>query len=560
MQGIRRANIALGERVAVIGCGALGMLAVQMLRVAGCRVFATDLDGKRLLQARELGAEITANPTDEDIVKRAIHWSEGNGVDAALVYASTSSAEPVSQAFRMSRRKGRVVLVGVTGGEYRREEMYAKELDFLISTSYGPGRYDDAYELHGHDYPFGYVRWTEKRNMEAYLNLIADGSVRVSPLIGVREPIERAAHAYEALNSNQKPLLSVLEYGEPESEPEASTPTASPHSSDWLAPGQREPFHFALVGVGSFVREMHVPHLKAMGNKVAVPWSCSRTGTRARAGAALFRGCRPSTDYDEVLGDSSVHAILIGTRHDTHADLSKRALRAGKAVFVEKPMCLSPGEFDMVKEAVENSGAPFMVGYNRRFSPFAEIIRRETSDRLHPLLIHYTMNAGYLPREHWSQGPEGGGRLLGEACHIIDLFRSLVGHPVKEISCSPLRSGNEAAFPTDNFVLNLGYEDGSVANLVYTALGHSGVAKERMEVFFDEKVFILNDYLSMEGHGMSKGNLALKRQDKGHARELEVFRSTAISGERFPIPWEELVETWQVSWQADQICRKGEGR
>jgi predicted dehydrogenase len=267
---------------------------------------------------------------------------------------------------------------------------------------------------------------------------------------------------------------------------------------------------------------------------------------------------QPTTDYDAVLADSAVNAVLIGTRHNTHADLAVKALNAGKAVFVEKPMCLTPSEFGEIQAAVEQGDTPFMVGYNRRFSPFAEIVRREVSGRVHPLMIHYTMNAGYLPSTHWTQGPEGGGRLLGEACHIIDLFRSLVGQPVKDIFCSPLRSGNAAALPTDNFTLSLTYADGSVATLLYTALGHKRVPKERMEIYFDEKAFILDDYLSMQAHGIPGGGLNLKQQDKGHAAELAAFHRAAITGERFPIPWEELVETWKVSWQADQTCRFGE--
>jgi predicted dehydrogenase/threonine dehydrogenase-like Zn-dependent dehydrogenase len=558
MQGVRRANVALGERVAVIGCGALGMLAVQLLRAAGCRVFATDLDDSRLEMARRMGADATANPANEDIVKLATHWSEGRGVDAVLVFAATSSGEPVSQAFRMSRRKGRVVLVGVAGGEYKREDMYAKELDFLISTSYGPGRYDDDYELHGRDYPFGYVRWTENRNMAAYLDLVARGTVDVRSLIGVREPLSNAPAAYAQLKAPSRPLLAVLECGGDASEAVvgAVEPGDKPLSI-WTTPAPGQSLAIALVGAGSFVQGMHVPLLNKISDKVAIRWSCARTGLSARKCAALIPDCRATTRYDEVLMDPAVHAVLIGTRHDTHAELAIRALDAGKGVFLEKPMCLTPLEFESLTAAVARSGAPFMVGYNRRFSPFAVRIRREAAQRVHPLMIHYTMNAGYLPREHWTQGPEGGGRLLGEACHIIDLFRSLVGHPVMDVSCSPLRSTNAAALPTDNFALTLTYEDGSVATLVYTALGHRAVPKERMEVFFDEKAFILNDYLVMEAHGVPKAGLALKQVDKGHAEELAAFHAAAVGGDRFPIPWDELIETWQVSWQADSICRGG---
>lgn len=559
MQGVRRAEISLGERVAVIGCGPLGLLALQMLRASGCRVFATDIDERRLAMARDFGAEATGNPSTEDVVTRVNHWSGGLGVDAAIVFTATQSGEPVSQAFQMCRRKGRVVLVGIAGGEYKRDDMYAKELDFVISTSYGPGRYDEDYELRGKDYPYAYVRWTEKRNMESYLELIRQGLVQVKPLIEITESLENAPAAYEKLKSPERPLLAVLISPESISLHQQPTEHATTIESTWKAPHSGKPLSIALVGAGSFVQSVLIPGLKAMGDKVVVPWSCSRTGTSARASAALVPDCKPVTDYSEVLADSAVHAVLIGTRHNSHADLAIQALKAGKGVFVEKPMCLMPEEFDALAEAVDDGDAPYMVGYNRRFSPFAEKIRRETSQRIHPLMIQYTMNAGYLPREHWTQGPEGGGRLLGEACHIIDLFRSLVGQPVKEVSCSPLRSPNPAALPNDNFVLTLSYQDGSIATLVYTSQGNRAVPKERMEVYFDEKTFILNDYLTLEAHGIPKAALTLKERDKGHAAELVAFQKACTNGERFPIPWQELVETWQISWQADQICRMGGG-
>ena len=564
MQGVRRAGVSLGERVAVIGCGPLGLLAIQMLKAAGCKVFASDLDAGRLEIASQLRADSTANPANEDIVKRATHWSDGRGVDAVLVFAATSSSEPLSQAFRMCRRKGRVVLAGVAGSEYKREDMYAKELDFVISTSYGPGRYDEDYELNGRDYPFGYVRWTENRNMAAYLDLLASGTVDVTSLITVKERLEDAAEAYERLKAPDRPLLAVLECGSSNNGCSGENPPASAGSpvvevtGRWQAPAAGQPLGIALIGAGSFVQGMHVPLLKAMTGKVSIPWSCSRTGLSARNSASMIPGCKATTRYAEVLEDPAVHAVLIGTRHDTHAALAIQALQAGKAVFLEKPMCLTAEEREALRAAVEASDAPFMVGYNRRFSPFAEKIRRESAKRIHPLMIQYTMNAGYLPGEHWTQGPEGGGRLLGEACHIIDLFRSIVGHPVREISCTPLRSKNPAAFATDNFSLTISYVDGSVATLIYTALGHKDVAKERMQVFFDEKTFLLEDYLTLKAHGSKNAGMELKIQDKGHGAELAAFAAAACGGERFPIPWEELLETWEISHHADRICRSGD--
>lgn len=558
MQGVRRAGISLGERVAVIGCGAIGMLAIQMLKAAGCRVIVTDLDDSRLAMAKDLGAEVAVNPASENLVKYSNHWSEGRGVDAALVFAATSSSEPVSQAFQMCRRKGRVVLVGVAGNEYKRADMYQKELDFVISTSYGPGRYDDNYELRGEDYPYGYVRWTENRNMASYLSLIASGQVNVDPLIGVKESLENAPAAYAKLKSPERPMLAVLECVAEKGAEFTEDKTAHTIAAEWSKPEQDKPLQMALVGAGSFVQAMHVPILKNMGDKVNVPWSCARTGASARTSAALLQGCKETVDYDQVLADPAVHTVLIGTRHNTHADLTVRALNAGKGVFVEKPMCLTAEEFSEVKMAVEQSKAPFMVGYNRRFSPFAKKMKSAVEGRVHPLMIHYTMNAGYIPADHWTQTEEGGGRLMGEACHIVDLFCSLVGHPVVSISCHPLRSSNAAALPTDNFSLTLDYEDGSVATLLYTALGNKGLSKESMQLFVDEKVFVNDDYLSLQVHGLPKMSATLKSQDKGHADELAAFCHAAKAGERFPIPWNELEETWEVCYKADQLCRVGE--
>lgn len=561
MQGVRRAEVSLGDKVAVIGCGAIGMLAVQMLNAAGCRVFVTDLDPERLKLAKELGADYCANPKDEDVAQLATQWSDGHGVDVAMVFAATQSSEPVSQGFRMCRRKGRVVLVGVAGGEYKRDEMYQKELDFLISTSYGPGRYDDDYELRGRDYPYGYVRWTEKRNMQAYLDLIARKSVDVNRLITVRGSLENAAVVFEKLKSGSSHLLAVLEPergGESEikEEPKSLTKVSAPLAFDWTQ--AQEKLSMAIAGAGAFVQGMHLPTLRTMEDRIKVSWICSRTGVSARSSAKDISGCQMTTNYEEILKDKSVHVVMIGTRHNSHADLSLRALRSGKGIFVEKPMCLTSDEYEELCHAVEESDAPYMVGYNRRYAPLIQRVISDLGQRIHPLMIQYTMNAGYLPPEHWTQGEEGGGRLLGEACHIIDLFRSLVGCPVKELSCQPLQSHSDALSVGDNFSLTLRYEDGSVANLIYTALGNKGFSKETMKVFCDEKIWDLDDYHTLTIYGLKKEVITLKKQDKGHTAELEAFQRAIASKKRFTIPWEELKEVWEVSYQADRLCRVGE--
>ena len=554
MQGVRRAEVSLGECVAVIGCGALGMLALQMLKASGCRVLVADLDPRRLDTARNLGADAVANPREEDVVARATHWSGGHGVDAVLVMASTSSSEPLSQAFQMCRRKGRVVLVGIAGTEYKRSDMYQKELDFRISTSYGPGRYDDHYELDGHDYPYGYVRWTEKRNMEAYLQLIACGAVKVSPMIEIRRPLAAVDEAYAALDSPAKPLMAILEYSQ-----DADTLAKPPIQSGSIRASGVEGSRIsrlAVIGGGSFFNQMHLPILKAMPGAFEVTHACSRTGASARQVAARVPGCRDTTNPKDLFDATDVDAVLIATRHDTHGRLAAEAIRAGKSVMLEKPMCLTPDEFHEIEAALQTATGAFMVGYNRRYSPFAQAIQQATAGRSNPLMLQYIMNAGHLPAGHWTHGPEGGGRLMGEACHLVDLFRFLVGHPVVSVSCEPLRSKADAQ-PTDNFSLTLGYGDGSVANLIYTAQGPRTWPKEHLKVFWDEKAAMVHDYLTMEGHGMKGLNQQLKDQDKGHRREWEVFHQALRAGNRFPIPWDELSETWRVCHVADSLCRKG---
>lgn len=553
MQGVRRANVSLGEKVAVIGCGALGILAVQMLKAAGCAVVATDLDASRLQIAKELGADLCLNPREDDAVALATHWSGGHGVDAVLVFAATQSSEPVSQAFQMSRRKGRVILVGVAGGEYKRDEMYQKELDFLISTSYGPGRYDDNYELRGQDYPYGYVRWTEKRNMQAYLDLIAGGKLAVSGLIGTRSSLENAAEAYAKLKEGSGGFLAVLEPQGGELISEMAAASGEGEVQKYKAPKNGEKLSVAVVGAGAFVQGTHLPNLAAMSERVEVSWICSRTGPSARNAAGDLEGVQLTTHYDEVLADPGVHVILVGTRHNTHAEFAIRALRAGKGVFLEKPMCLTSEEYQEICQLVEESSAPFMVGYNRRFAPQVELIRSQLQNRVHPVMIQYVMNAGYLPKDHWTQGEEGGGRLMGEGCHLVDVIRSLVGSPVSEISCHAIRSANEALVKDDNFSLNLQYEDGSVANLIYTSQGNRSYPKETMRVFCDEKTWVLEDYLDLDVFGGPKGS-HLKVRDKGHAKELERFVAAAFLGERFAIPWDEQREVWETCYQALQLC------
>ncbi len=555
LQGVRRAGVGLGEIVGVMGCGAIGLLTVQLLKAAGCRVIAFDLDAHRLALARELGADLAADAGDEDLVNLGLRFSEGRGLDAVVLTLTTPSNEPLLQAFRMSRRRGRVVLVGVVGKEFNRDEMYAKELDFVISTSYGPGRYDEGYERWGVDYPYEYVRWAERRNMQSYLELVAAGKVRLSPLLGAAFPVEQAVAAYAAFMRPDRPVLVTLSYGDAaeRSESVAAGPVDFPATGVWHRPATDEPVTLAILGAGQFVRGVHAPILAACRG-VAVRHAIARTGISAREASSLFPGCLPGTDWRVALADPCVHAVLIGTRHDTHAALATAALQANKAVFLEKPLCLCPAECSTIRKAVAATQAPFLVGYNRRFAPDCVEIKRLTDARISPLMIHYTMNAGALPPAHWLYTSEGGGRIVGEACHIFDLFRFLVGVSPVSVSVAPIRPTTAGLRPDENLSVTVTYADGSVATLLYTALGHITCPKERMEVFWDGKVLILDDYAVLTGHGCRCASRRGRQPDKGHAAEWKAFLDAVTAGEeRFPIALDELVETWELSWMVAHL-------
>ncbi|AKJ65521.1 bi-domain-containing oxidoreductase [Kiritimatiella glycovorans] len=550
LQGVRRAEVQLGDFVAVIGCGAIGLLTVQLLRASGCRVIGLDLDARRLEQARALGAEKVFNPEDGDAASRVTHHCNGQGADRVIVTAATSSSEPLLQAFRMSRRKGRVVLVGVAGMELDRKEMYRKELDFVLSTSYGPGRYDEQYERKGHDYPYAYVRWTEQRNMGAYLEQIASGAVRLHEIIGETFPVERAQEAFSALKGGERPLLVLLTYEPSEEEIPRGEASVSIPAVEWSPPASGKPLKTALIGAGSFVCGMHVPNLKELGARYEVTAICDQNALAARKAARMFGRDRISieTDPRRVLeGDADV--VLIGTRHDSHAEIAARALRRGKAVFVEKPMAVTETQFEMLSNALDETQAPYMVGFNRRFAPAIAQIRPRLEGRVNPVMIRYVMNGGYIPYDHWVHTEEGGGRIVGEGCHIFDLFRFLINAPAASVSVDGVRPRTDSVRAEDNAVITVSYADGSVASLLYTGIGSKQAPKERMDVFFDEQMIEMVDYKSVRGFGVA-ADWEDKSAEKGHRTELMYFADQILSGTRFPIARAEMEESWRISRRA----------
>jgi predicted dehydrogenase/threonine dehydrogenase-like Zn-dependent dehydrogenase len=546
LQGVRRAQPTLGETFVVIGMGILGQLTSQILQANGCKVAVVDLDSSRTELAVRLGADVALDGGDAEAVQAALRLTGGNGVDGVIITAATRSSEVVATAFRMCRKKARVVLVGDVGLDLDRADFYAKELDFLVSCSYGPGRYDARYEEEGLDYPIGYVRWTENRNLSEYLSLLERRKIRLEPL-GLRVyPIEEVASAYAALADSSRPRLlgAVLAYP---ADPEAAhrRVIANPRAR---AAGNGK-VRFGIIGAGEFARAVHLPNLRRLEDRLHVQAIASRTGSDAIDAAKRSGAAYATTDVEKILADRSVDAVLIATRHDSHGRLALAALRAGKHVLVEKPLSIDRQEVDAI-ESFYASGSTsgerpiLMTGFNRRFSPHARRLREIIAGDPGPVLIQYRVNAGALPAAHWVHGPSGGGRNLGEACHFYDLFTYLLAGRAVKVAAESVAPREGGTARDENFVATVRFENGSLATLTYSALGSSALPKERAEVFVGGKVVELDDYRTLRIHGSSAKGLETRGGAKGHLEELEAFAAAVQGGGDWPIPlWQQLQAT-----------------
>lgn len=557
MQGVRRADIALGEFAVVFGAGIIGQLTIQMLAVCGARVIAVDIDEKRLELAKKMGAAVAFNPKQEDASKAVIHYTGSQGADVVLFCAATDNSKTLSDAFAMCRKKGRLVMVGVWGKEFNRDDIYKKELDFLISTSYGPGRYDPDYEERGLDYPYAYIRWTENRNMEEYLRLLAEEKISVKTLIDSSYPIMEVEEAFAALQKPGRPLMVVLDYGE--AVPDSFASLAN-HPRKIMMQNrsnnkmESKRVRVGMIGAGGFATEMHLPNLQSLAGKYEIKGICDLAGAGAKDTATKFGAEYSTTDYHEILSDPNIDFVMICTRHNLHGKMVIEALRAGKHTFVEKPLCTTKEELDEIREfyntiKTQNSKIPLlMVGFNRRFSKYAQEIKKQVENRINPLLIHYRMNAGYIPLDHWVHTEEGGGRIIGEACHIIDLFSFITESHVKAYSAAGLRPKTGSISSSDNKSIILEYEDGSVATLEYFASGAKELSKEWLEVHFDEKSIIVDDYKSIRGFGVKITNISSQKPEKGHFEELvELQRCLHGESNNWPITLESMFETTEVT-------------
>jgi predicted dehydrogenase len=554
MQGFRLAEVQVGAKVIVIGLGLLGLLTTGIAKAAGCEVLGIDLNPQRIEFAQKMGAKVAVSR--DHAVEAVDAFSRGRGADAVVICASTVSNDPAELAGEIARDKAKVVAVGAVGLDIPRSVYYEKELDLVVSRSYGPGRYDLAYEEKGQDYPIGYVRWTEARNMEAFLDLLAEGHLDLQPLITHRIPIEEGEKAYELITSEEDYLGILLTYGEkkpPQDNrvPNLAAPTVRVKPGEILALG--------VLGAGNYANATFLPVVKKIGG-IAPVGIVSASGTSAHHAAQKYGFGFAASDPDAVLGDPAINMVAILTRHLLHTPQILEAFKSGKHVYCEKPLAINQTQLDEVTAALQEEEKPLlMLGFNRQFAPLARRLKNFIDQRQEPLFAHFRVNANILPADHWLNDPEvGGGRLIGECCHFIDFLTFLVGENPIEVTTQGLPDNGK--YSEDNVVMNFSFPDGSLGVVSYLANGDKSCPKEYLEVFSGGRVAILHDWrkLEMIHKGRKKVKRHLLRQDKGHQGAWQAFLN-ALQGEKSPpIPYDQLIGVTQASFAAVESLRNGE--
>ncbi|MBD3868179.1 MAG: bi-domain-containing oxidoreductase [Acidobacteria bacterium] len=541
LQGIRLLRPTLGENVVVTGLGLIGLLCVQLLRANGCRVLGIDPDPGRCELAAGFGAEVVNLSSGQDPLAAAERFSRGNGVDGVLITASTKSNDPVHQAANMCRKRGRIVLVGVVGLNLSRDDFYKKELSFQVSASYGPGRYDPEYEEKGRDYPIGFVRWTEQRNFEAVLDMMASGALDTTPLISSRYPIDKGAEAYAGLN-RPGTLGIVIDY------PERSREIGAGERSVALQPAREggstkgEP-RVAFLGAGNYGSRVLMPAFRKHGAVLETVVSSSGVSGVHHGRKSGFS--KAVSDEGLVWADENINTVVIATRHNLHAEQVEQALQAGKHVFVEKPLAISAEELGRIRNARSTPGTGIlMVGFNRRFAPHIRKMKELLDNRSAPAGFIMTVNAGEIPAEHWTQDRRiGGGRIVGEACHFIDLMRHLAGSPIQSWQAIGMGDSGSGGIRDDKASITLSFKDGSFGTVHYLANGDKSFPKERIELFCNGGILQLDNFRCLTGFGWPGfKRMKLRTQDKGQDAAVAAFLDAVRSGGPAPIPFEEIDE------------------
>jgi predicted dehydrogenase len=554
LQGVRQAQLTLGERICVIGLGLIGQLTVQLCKANGCMVIGADIDEAKIDLAKKMGADIGVH--SKDLEHAIMHFTQGMGADAVIITAADKSNQLISLAGEISRLKGRVVVLGFVGMDIPRDVYYERELDLRLTMSSGPGRYDVNYEERGWDYPLPYVRWTEQRNMQAFLELMATGRIKVKPLISHRFQFSQAMDAYKMILAGNKPYLGVIfEYEAPSESP--TVIVAEP--SDMSGTGE---IALGVIGAGNFATSVLLPRF-AKEPEVKLIGVATGRGMTARAVADKFKFRYCTGSKEEIFSDPSVNTVIVATRHNLHGPLVEQALKAEKHVFVEKPLCLTIKELASVRDIYghmtdENKQKILMVGFNRRFSPFIVKAKSLLDNRSTPVVASYRVNAGFIPKDSWIQDPaEGGGRIVGEVCHFVDTLRAVIGAPVKTIQAGCIQTDDASHTNRDSVAIILTYRDGSMGTVLYHALGTAQYPKEKLEIIADGMIIELDDYSKLQVYGRKKEKIKGK-QDKGFDAEINAFSTAIIKGGPAPIPFSELMETTLVTFAIHQSLDTGQ--
>jgi predicted dehydrogenase/threonine dehydrogenase-like Zn-dependent dehydrogenase len=573
LQGVRQADVVIGEYVAVIGLGLLGQLTVQLAKKSGAFVIGIDLLPDRVALARQHGADVAFQVSEHDIIAEIAFLTNHYGVDVTIITAASTSNEIIQQAMQITRKKGRVVVVGDIGLTVSRDPFYQKEIDLRISCSYGPGRYDPSYEEFSNDYPYAYVRWTENRNMQAFVSLLERQEIVIDNLISKEATLETVEYVYKQLQ--EKEVIGILlnyrkEYVShgavkttltPQEAQDYTSHDPSVKNQLKFIPAKKDSVRVGFVGVGGFAKIKLLPIVSKLKNTsidAIVDADISNSMSVSRTyGAAKAYACD-----NELFQQDIVDAVVIASPHKFHCDQALMALKKGKAVFLEKPMVTSFEQLERLRQFFrEYPEAPFCVDYNRSFSPFMQKIKAAVDHRHAPMMVHYRMNAGYVPKEHWIQTAIGAGRIIGEACHIIELFCFLVGSKPRTVSVEAIHASRDDIFPTDNLTVQIRFAEGSICSLLYTALGHKTLSKERMEVHFDGKTIIMDDYMKLEGYGMpSSFAESTPFPNKGHETLLNQFFTSFRKGyNATPIAWDHLDMVAELTLIIDQLACRGGG-
>jgi predicted dehydrogenase/threonine dehydrogenase-like Zn-dependent dehydrogenase len=555
LQGLRLAIPELGETFVVIGLGIVGLITVQLLRLQGCRVIGIDFNESRLRLAASFGAEVINLHGGQSPVSAVMYHTRNRGADGVLITAATQSDEPMEMAPQLCRKRGRIVLVGVAGLNLSRTAFYEKEVSFQVSCSYGPGRYDPEYEERGHDYPFGYVRWTAQRNFEAVLDMLGDGRLDVAPLISHRIPLDKVEDAYALIESENESLGVLISYPP---ECERSSEEVAVRSVQIQRERAPKDLVVTAIGAGNYASRVLFPAFRAVGAQLQTV--VSRSGVSSFHSARRFGFAMASTDPETALADERINTVVIATRHDSHAEWVCQALRFGKHVFVEKPLAITADQVDQIERVLDevsnNARRPIlMVGFNRRFAPHVSKMKELLVATSGPKSFILTVNAGAIPANHWTQDASvGGGRIVGEACHFVDLLRHLAGTPIVSSQAVAMNTSG----PADTATITLTFVDGSVGAIHYFANGHKKWPKERLEVFCDGRILEMINFRRLTGYGWPRfKGMKLWRQDKGNAAAVQAFADAVVGGSSSPIPVDEIFEVARATLRIAEMLRPG---